>query len=105
MTDPNDTGAIHSAQNDGEFPDDERGLTGTREDVRSGSGATGPEGQTARDVLREDNGVPDVSQDDFPTALPAGRTRQGLPPIRSVSVSSPTPTDSNAAAAVAKSTG
>src|SRR3712207_8330659 len=31
------------------------------------TGSTGPEGQTARDVFPEDNGVPDVSQDDFPT--------------------------------------
>src|SRR3712207_7879399 len=61
--DPTDRGAVHSALNDTEFPDDERGLTGTREDA----GATGPEGQTARDVFPEDNGVPDVSQDDFPT--------------------------------------
>ncbi|MDP9428492.1 MAG: hypothetical protein M3Q47_06265, partial [Actinomycetota bacterium] len=65
--DPSDRGAIHSALNDTEFPDDERGLTGTREDVRGETGATGPEGQTARDVFPEDNGVPDVSQDDFPT--------------------------------------
>jgi hypothetical protein len=65
--DPNDSGAIHSALNDTEFPDDERGLTGTRDDVRGDTGATGPEGQTARDVFPEDNGVPDVSQDDFPT--------------------------------------
>ncbi|MGY1808365.1 hypothetical protein ACI8AF_13425 [Blastococcus sp. SYSU D00669] len=63
----NDAGAIHSAQNDREFPDDERGVTGTRDAVRGGTGATGPEGQTARDVFPEDNGVPDVSQDDFPT--------------------------------------
>ena len=67
MTDPNDSSAIHSAQNDGEFPDDERGLTGARDGVTGLSGATGPEGQTARDVFPEDNGIPDVSQDDFPT--------------------------------------
>ena len=65
MTDP-DThrGADHSAQNDAEFPDDERGLTGTRDEARV---ATAAEGQTARDVFPEDNGIPDVSQDDFPT--------------------------------------
>jgi hypothetical protein len=61
--DPTDRGAVHSALNDTDFPDDERGLTGTRDDT----GSTGPEGQTARDVFPEDNGVPDVSQDDFPT--------------------------------------
>ena len=65
--DPNDRGAVHSALNDSDFPDDERGLTGTRDDVRGDTGSTGPEGQTARDVFPEDNGVPDVSQDDFPT--------------------------------------
>ena len=65
--DPNDRGAIHSALNDTDFPDDERGLTGTSDDVRGETGATGPEGQTARDVFPEDDGVPDVSQDDFPT--------------------------------------
>jgi hypothetical protein len=65
MTDPgtSNRGAVHSAQNDAEFPDDERGLTGTRDGVRP----TGPDGQTARDVFPEDNGIPDVSQDDFPT--------------------------------------
>ncbi|MGY1784841.1 hypothetical protein [Geodermatophilus sp. SYSU D00698] len=62
MTEPDDRGAVHSAQNDAEFPDDERGLTGVRE-----GGAPGSQGQTARDVFPEDNGVPDVSQDDFPT--------------------------------------
>ena len=59
---PNDSGAIHSAQNDAEFPDDERGLTGVHE-----GGAPGSQGQTARDVFPEDNGVPEVSQDDSPT--------------------------------------
>ena len=59
---PNDSGAIHSAQNDSEFPDDERGLTGVRE-----GGAPGSQGQTARDVFPEDDGIPDTSQDDFPT--------------------------------------
>src|SRR5689334_20683788 len=28
---------------------------------------TAPEGQTARDIYPEDNGIPDVSQDDSPT--------------------------------------
>ena len=32
---------------------------------------TQPEGQTARDIFPEDEGVPDVSQDDFPTMKPA----------------------------------
>ena len=69
MTEPqqSDRGAIHSAQNDREFPDDERGLTGARDGVPGAEAATGSEGQTARDVFPEDNGVPDVSQDDFPT--------------------------------------
>jgi hypothetical protein len=65
--DPNDRGAIDSALNDAEFPDDERGLTGVDEARYAEIGATGGEGQTARDVFPEDNGVPDVSQDDFPT--------------------------------------
>jgi hypothetical protein len=65
MTDPgtSNRGVVHSAQNDAEFPDDERGLTGTHDTT----GMPAPEGQTARDVFPEDNGVPDVSQDDFPT--------------------------------------
>jgi hypothetical protein len=68
MTDPKDHGAIDSARNDAEFPDDERGLTGTDEAAYRDTGSTGgAEGQTARDVFPEDNGVPDVSQDDFPT--------------------------------------
>jgi hypothetical protein len=68
MTDPDTTsGAEHSAQNDADFPDDERGLTGTRDEARAATAALGPEGQTARDVFPEDDGVPDVSQDDFPT--------------------------------------
>src|SRR3954470_13465171 len=65
--DPNDRAAIDSALNDAEFPDDERGLTGVDEDAFRDTGATGGEGQTARDVFPEDDGVPDVSQDDFPT--------------------------------------
>ena len=40
--DPNDRGAVHSALNDSDFPDDERGLTGTRDDVRGDTGSTGP---------------------------------------------------------------
>jgi hypothetical protein len=63
-----DRGAIDSALNDAEFPDDERGLTGTRDEALAATGSTGgAEGQTARDVFPEDNGIPDVSQDDFPT--------------------------------------
>lgn len=65
--DPNDRAALDSALNDAEFPDDERGLTGVGDEAFRDTGATGPEGQTARDVFPEDNGVPDVSQDDFPT--------------------------------------
>jgi hypothetical protein len=65
--DPNDRAATDSARNDAEFPDDERGLTGVDEDAFRDTGTTGPEGQTARDVFPEDNGVPDISQDDFPT--------------------------------------
>jgi hypothetical protein len=65
MTEPdqNDRGATHSAQNDGEFPDDERGLTGTN----GQAGTARPEGQTARDVFPEDEGIPEVAQDDSPT--------------------------------------
>src|SRR3954447_14133564 len=63
-----DQAARDSALNDAEFPDDERGLTGARDEALADTGATGgTEGQTARDVFPEDNGVPDVSQDDFPT--------------------------------------
>ena len=60
--DPTSSSALHGAQNDADFPDDERGLTGVHE-----GGAPGSQGQTARDVLPEHNGVPDVSHDDFPT--------------------------------------
>ena len=62
--DPTDKAALDSALNDAEFPDDERGLTGTPDGSR---GDVGPEGQTARDVFPEDNGIPEVSQDDSPT--------------------------------------
>jgi hypothetical protein len=65
--DPEDRAAIDSARNDAEFPDDERGITGVDDAAFRDTGATGPEGQTARDVVPEDNGVPDISQDDFPT--------------------------------------
>jgi hypothetical protein len=65
VTQPNDTGATHSAQNDAEFPDDERGLTGTVDDA----GGTPAEGQTARDVFPEDEGIPEVAQDDSPTMM------------------------------------
>jgi hypothetical protein len=67
MTEPTDPGAAHSAQNDAEFPDDERGLTGVSGDA--GSGVSGPEGQTARDVFPEDEGIPEVAQDDSPTMM------------------------------------
>ncbi|MGY1845662.1 hypothetical protein [Modestobacter sp. SYSU DS0875] len=63
MTDP-DRAARDSALNDAEFPDDERGLTGTEDGSR---GDVGPEGQTARDVFPADNGIPEISQDDSPT--------------------------------------
>src|SRR5690348_6694665 len=62
--DTSSRGAVHSDENDAEFPDDERGLTGARDEALT---RTGGEGQTARDVFPEDNGIPDVSQDDFPT--------------------------------------
>jgi hypothetical protein len=59
-----DQAARDSALNDAEFPDDERGLTGTTDADTSG---TDPEGQTARDVSYEDDGVPDIADDDHPT--------------------------------------
>jgi hypothetical protein len=59
-----DQAARDSALNDAEFPDDERGLTGT---VDAGTGPTVAEGQTARDVSYEDDGVPDIADDDHPT--------------------------------------
>jgi hypothetical protein len=65
MTDPNDRAAIDSARNDAEFPDDERGLTGVDEREFLDPGA--PEGQTARDIIREDDGVPGIADDDDPT--------------------------------------
>jgi hypothetical protein len=62
--DPTDRAAIDSARNDAEFPDDERGLTG----VHDRDGVTPDrEGQTARDVIREDDGVPGIADDDDPT--------------------------------------
>jgi len=64
--DPTDQAAIDSALNDAEFPDDERGLTGAREDVARDTESE-PEGQTARDISPEDDGVPEVEQDDSPT--------------------------------------
>ena len=67
MTEPTDPGAVHSAQNDADFPDDERGLTGVSGDA--GSGVSGAEGQTARDVFPEDEGIPEVAQDDSPTMM------------------------------------
>lgn len=74
MTEPSDAGARHSAQNDAEFPDDERGLTGTVGDA----GRPVPGGQTARDVFPEDEGIPEVSQDDFP-AMAAAEDPQFAP--------------------------
>ena len=67
--DPNEQALVEHAAldgdlNDAEFPDDERGETGARDGV---TGDVGPEGQTARDVFPEDNGIPEVSQDDSPT--------------------------------------
>lgn len=59
-----DQAARDSALNDAEFPDDERGLTGTTDADTSG---TDPEGQTARDISYEDDGVPDIADDDHPT--------------------------------------
>ena len=56
--------ARDSALNDAEFPDDERGLTGTTDADTSG---TDPAGQTARDISYEDDGVPDIADDDHPT--------------------------------------
>src|SRR4028118_2328489 len=69
MTEPDrtDRGAVHSAPHDPEFAGGEGGAPGARGAGRGGPGATGPGGQTARGVFPEDNGVPDVSQDDFPT--------------------------------------
>lgn len=68
---PNDRAAIDSALNDAEFPDDERGLTGVDDDALRATRATGPEGQTARDVSYEDDGVPDIADDDHQTAAEA----------------------------------
>jgi len=64
MTDP-DRAARDSALNDAEFPDDERGLTGAREGV---TGSTDAEGQTSRDISYEDDGVPDIADDDHVTS-------------------------------------
>ena len=59
-----DQAARDSALNDAEFPDDERGLTGTDDAAYTD---TDLEGQTARDVSPEDEGIPDIAQDDSPT--------------------------------------
>jgi len=67
MTDPSD----HSALNDAEFPDDERGLTGTDDAALADPGGDGPQGQTARDVSYEDDGLPDIADDDHQTAAEA----------------------------------
>ena len=64
MTEADDRAARDSALNDAEFPDDERGLTGTTDADTSG---TDPAGQTARDISYEDDGVPDIADDDHPT--------------------------------------
>lgn len=63
--DPNDRAELDSALNDAEFPDDERGLTGARDGV---TGDVGPEGQTARDISYDDDGVPDIADDDHQNA-------------------------------------
>ena len=70
MTEPdaNDRAAIDSALNDAEFPDDERGLTGTDDAAVADRGTDGPEGQTARDISYEDDGVPEIADDDIQTA-------------------------------------
>ena len=67
--DPDDRAAIDSALNDAEFPDDERGLTGTDDVAAAATG--GPGGQTARDVSYEDDGLPDIADDDHQTAAEA----------------------------------
>jgi len=66
MTQPDatDRAALDSALNDAEFPDDERGVTGVTDGPL---GATDPAGQTARDISYEDDGVPDIADDDHPT--------------------------------------
>src|SRR4051794_25142321 len=43
-----------------------RGATARREPCRTEAPMTQPEGQTARDILPEDEGIPDISQDDSP---------------------------------------
>ena len=68
--DPTDQAAIDQAVRDGalndaEFPDDERGETGARDGV---TGDVGPEGQTARDISYDDDGVPDIADDDHQNA-------------------------------------
>jgi hypothetical protein len=68
--DPTDQAAIEKAARDGalndaEFPDDERGLTGARDGV---TGDVGPEGQTARDIDYDGDGVPDIADDDHQEA-------------------------------------
>ncbi|WP_237494731.1 hypothetical protein [Modestobacter sp. L9-4] len=63
-----DQAARDGALNDADFPDDERGETGARDGV---TGYVGPEGQTARDISYEDDGVPDIADDDLQTAARA----------------------------------
>jgi hypothetical protein len=60
--------ALDGALNDAEFPDDEREETGARDGV---TGDVGPEGQTARDISYEDDGVPEIADDDLQTAAAA----------------------------------
>jgi hypothetical protein len=68
MPHPNDRAAADSALNDAEFPDDERGLTGVDERAfRDTGNLNRQEGQTARDIIREDDGVPGIADDDDPT--------------------------------------
>ena len=63
-----DQAARDGALNDAEFPDDERGTTGARDGV---TGDVGAEGQTARDISYEDDGVPEIADDDIQTAARA----------------------------------
>ena len=71
MTDPDDRAALDSALNDAEFPDDERGLTGTDDAALADTGTDGPQGQTARDVSYEDDGLPEIADDENPTSARA----------------------------------
>jgi hypothetical protein len=70
MTEPDatDRAAVDSALNDAEFPDDERGLTGADDAAVADTGSDGPQGQTARDVSYEDDGIPEIADDETPTS-------------------------------------